>query len=609
MRVLLAVVVLGCCALPAAASTGNGVIAFVRNGDVWTIDPATGVQRNLTQGDSTGIGEGGLLSWSPDGSRLLYSVSQSVPASPPAHSVPMSMSADGSSKRALVDDPTRNWWPECWIGPNLVALREAALDSNSADFYAIRPDGSGLRPLTSDGSHSSGFGSVGNNRTSQIVLADPHEVCSPAAGLLFFQGSSVVDTYSLAADGTLQKLQFPYGWVSPSPDGSRLAWIGNDGLFVTGIDGSNPTKTAQVLTSSWQTLKPAQWSPDGREIAFASVQSNCCADDEPSYYSSVHVISASGDGERELSFRPKERAFPLAWSPDGTRILFQADPGFDFLGQRLFVMNAAGTCRTALAVFDGRLLNELSQGVAWQPVPGKAPDAPIACPADVGLIGDEVAGNTWLGGTTPYTVRVTNEGSVRADNVHVGVSDQTWLKVQSMTTAHGSCDASGCELGTMHPAETASVTVTLTGTIPDFPDFATGRFTLHVSFAGSDPNDSNDRLTVGAEVYGCRSLGTYGPDSFLGTSRSDSFCGLLDADSIFGRKGNDQLDGGPDNDLLDGGSGRDQIYGGSGNDIIWARDGQRDKVDCGSGRDRAVVDPKDFVTGCEKVLRGDPLVR
>jgi Ca2+-binding RTX toxin-like protein len=570
----------------ASPSTGSGVIAFVRGGDVWTIDPATTrVERNLTAGEQGTSGRAGPISWSPGGSRLLYAAF--APGSPTGHWIVEAMGPDGSSKHTVVSDPTRSWSPVCWLGPELVALVAfplGGISSQPSDYYVARADGSGLRPIT-----SGGLGGLGR-------LAYAQDVCSPAAGLVF--PISGADWYSVSVDGTRRTLDLTAGSVSPSPDGTRLAWLGDDGLFVTGIDGTNRTKIAEAPTASWQYLGPAQWSRDGTEIAFPSAVQNCCSDDEPSYYSSVHVIAASGAGERQLSFRPKERATPLAWSPDGTRILFQADPGFDFLGQRLFVMNADGTCRTQLALFSG-IPNELSQGVVWQPVPGKAPDGRIVCPAHVGLVGDEFAGDTWLRRATPYTVSVTNEGSMDAEDVQVSVSNQTWLEVRSMGTSHGPCDASGCALGTMRPAESASVTMTLTGTISDFPDSATGHFILHVSSTGS-----NDSLTVHAEVYGCRSVGTYGSDTFLGTGTSDSFCGLTGTDSIYGRKGNDQLAGGPDTDYIYGGPGRDLIYGESGDDTIHARDGQRDRIDCGRGGDRAVVDRKDSVNGCEKVLRG-----
>ena len=40
-----------------------------------------------------------------------------------------------------------------------------------------------------------------------------------------------------------------------------------------------------------------------------------------------------------------------------------------------------------------------------------------------------------------------------------------------------------------------------------------------------------------------------------------------------------------------------------GDDVIWARDGQRDWIDCGGQKDIAVVDRVDVTRRCEAVSR------
>jgi Ca2+-binding RTX toxin-like protein len=97
--------------------------------------------------------------------------------------------------------------------------------------------------------------------------------------------------------------------------------------------------------------------------------------------------------------------------------------------------------------------------------------------------------------------------------------------------------------------------------------------------------------------------GTARADRLVGTARNDLLYGLRGNDVLLGGKGNDVLSGGPGNDVLDGGTGLDRLYGGPGNDTLRARDGQRDVVDCGPGRDAATVDRLDRVSGCEIVRR------
>jgi Ca2+-binding RTX toxin-like protein len=55
-------------------------------------------------------------------------------------------------------------------------------------------------------------------------------------------------------------------------------------------------------------------------------------------------------------------------------------------------------------------------------------------------------------------------------------------------------------------------------------------------------------------------------------------------------------------DRLTGTKGADVICGGGGIDVIFARDGKRDVIDGGPGRDTAYADKVDVVRHVEKVL-------
>ena len=74
-------------------------------------------------------------------------------------------------------------------------------------------------------------------------------------------------------------------------------------------------------------------------------------------------------------------------------------------------------------------------------------------------------------------------------------------------------------------------------------------------------------------------------------------------------EGNDRVLGGRGDDFLEGRSGRDVLHGGRGDDTINSKRhtlGQpsgRDKVDCGSGDDVAIVNRDDRVRNCETVHR------
>ena len=74
-------------------------------------------------------------------------------------------------------------------------------------------------------------------------------------------------------------------------------------------------------------------------------------------------------------------------------------------------------------------------------------------------------------------------------------------------------------------------------------------------------------------------------------------------DLIYAGRGNGVLNGGPGNDRIYGGRGNDRVNGGPGNDTIHARDGHREMIYCGPGRDVAFVDLVDVVRACERVVR------
>jgi Right handed beta helix region/RTX calcium-binding nonapeptide repeat (4 copies) len=94
--------------------------------------------------------------------------------------------------------------------------------------------------------------------------------------------------------------------------------------------------------------------------------------------------------------------------------------------------------------------------------------------------------------------------------------------------------------------------------------------------------------------------GTSGDDVLDGTSGSDAIRALRGDDEVRGKAGDDCLLGSLGADVVVGGQGADDLAGGGGRDRVRAADGVAEKVRCGSGRDRAVVDEDDRVSGCER---------
>jgi TolB protein len=113
-------------------------------------------------------------------------------------------------------------------------------------------------------------------------------------------------------------------------------------------DGSKP----QRLTSdAWEAQYPA-WSPDGRRIAFVSLEHG-----NPD----VYVMNADGSRVTQLTDDPGPDVWPV-WSPDGRRIAFGRE------GERseLLVMEADGSNKTLL-----KAVGENGGGVPVNWAPGE----------------------------------------------------------------------------------------------------------------------------------------------------------------------------------------------------------------------------------------------
>jgi Ca2+-binding RTX toxin-like protein len=93
--------------------------------------------------------------------------------------------------------------------------------------------------------------------------------------------------------------------------------------------------------------------------------------------------------------------------------------------------------------------------------------------------------------------------------------------------------------------------------------------------------------------------GGNGRDRLFGESGNDQLYGGAGADRLIGGLGADLLSGGSLGDVLIGGTGSDRLLGGGNNDIVFARDGRRDWVNGGPGRDLVTRDRVDRVLAAE----------
>lgn len=155
-----------------------------------------------------------------------------------------------------------------------------------------------------------------------------------------------------------------------SPDGARIAFQGTQtgvpgvNIFVMNANGTGVVKLTST-PGGGRNILPA-WSPDGKRIAFSSDRDEFANGYKRLRSQDIYVMNADGTNVQRLTnwgltYQAGEiwASYPK-WSPDGSKIAFErlvsSGPGNG--NQRVFVMDADGTNRTAITNFR-------ASGPAW----------------------------------------------------------------------------------------------------------------------------------------------------------------------------------------------------------------------------------------------------
>src|SRR5687768_12928288 len=186
-----------------------------------------------------------------------------------------------------------------------------------AEIYAMRPDGSEMRRLTTN------------------TLFDTDPAWSPDGNRIAFVSTPdslpgapgrKPDIFVMNEDGSEARRLFQSSLAAwhPrwSPDGRRIAFENHDPavsgfrVYVMDADGSN---VRQIPSAAGENFAP-EWSPDGARILFLSNRS-------PRNWWTMYVVNADGTGERQLSDDSAcfSNVFWIRWSPDGSRIAYTCD--------------------------------------------------------------------------------------------------------------------------------------------------------------------------------------------------------------------------------------------------------------------------------------------
>ena len=348
-----------------AWSPDGRYIAFLRDlsGGRFAIMLATplgGHERRLAE-ISSPFAALGSLAWSPDG-RAVAAPDQQTPGGPSAIFL---FSIEGGARRRLTSPPEQgadDYAPAFSPDGGTLAFARAGANGARADLLVAALSGdptTSAEPRllmshgylifgvawTADGREVVAVQGIGIRSGVLVrVAADgsgpPERIAFPgdenASPAVSRHSARLAYTHGPLEDRNIWRLELPdaSGRSTPpapfiastrtddsaqfSPDGKRIAFYsyrtGTSEIWVSDSDGST---AAQLTSLGGVACGTPRWSPDGAAIAF---------DASPDGHWDIFVIAAAGGAPRRLTRDPSSDAVP-SWSRDGNSIYFTSDRG------------------------------------------------------------------------------------------------------------------------------------------------------------------------------------------------------------------------------------------------------------------------------------------
>ena len=229
------------------------------------------------------------------------------------------------------------------------------------DIYVMRKDGSDVRRLTND-PFNNRHPSWSPDGAKLIYQSGKDGVLNPN-GSSRFTDLHIIDVDGARVTNVTNTLSASESWASWSPDGKMILYTKAGAVMLANSDGSNP-RPLHAPDPGFSD-DAAAWSPDGSTIAYSAFNFN-----HPFATETYVIFTIKADGtalKRITGLGYSSARFP-AWSPDGTKIVYNRDAVDEFWGrfatQNLWMMNPDGTGDVQITT-DPSGRNELGGPQAW----------------------------------------------------------------------------------------------------------------------------------------------------------------------------------------------------------------------------------------------------
>ncbi len=320
----------------------NGAMLYGSGGDIYRLDPATGLSTALVTGPETDQ----IAMYSRDGTRFAFF--RQTGTTPTTYQVVVA-NADGTGQRVISTDPITFDYSINWSADG----RSIILD----DIHG----------------HVTRLDTVGNAPPEKISYPDVRDIIAfrpPDEGELLFR-TVTADGWSLRimdTDGTRPRPVFPSGGTSLreddysgyqwSPDGSKIAFRMHPDLsdefriYIVNADGTGLHRL--TMETGIECECDMFWSPDSTQIAFNRWRFDASTSEwrvRP-----VGIVSVDEGIVRDIGPQPGDEGAEFTFSPDGASIMWLPRRSPDSIGttkdEPLLLDVAGGSSRTISVPVD-----------------------------------------------------------------------------------------------------------------------------------------------------------------------------------------------------------------------------------------------------------------